>query len=182
MEKFGRVSKEYMVKQISEHFKNYPDFFVANFANISVQHIEKLRIDLKKRSSVYMVIKNAMFKRAMKESGKKIDSEQINALITGSCGVFFSKDDPSVISRLLVRFKKENETMRIRGGFVNGDIMSLDTIEHLAVLPSRDILLAMVAAGIKSPITGLAGLLSNLLRNLVGVMDAIRKEKSEREK
>lgn len=180
MEKFGRVSKEYMVKQISERFRNYPDFFVMSFTNIGVQHMEKLRISLKKHSSAYMVMKNAMLKRAMKESVKGFDSEQINTLITGSCGVLFSKNNPAAISRLLVNFSKDHETMKIQGGFVNGEMISLDTIRHFASLPSRDILLAMVATGIKSPITGLVGLLNNLLRDLVGVMDAICKEKSER--
>ena len=128
MEKFGRVSKEYMVKQISERFKNYPDFFVMSCANISVQHMEKLRIDLKKRSSVYMVMKNAMLKRAIKESRKDLNSEQINTLITGPCGVLFSKNDPAVISRLLVNFSKNHETMKIQGGFLNGEMISRDTI------------------------------------------------------
>ena len=179
MEKFGRVCKEYMIKEIVERFKDYPDFFITAFSRVNVGNTEKFRKALKKDLTTYMVVKNSLVKRAIEESGKDIDAEEIKAFVTGSCGVLFSREDPSAAARTLVNFSTDNEGFKIQGGFVNGETISLDVIKHLAVLPSREVLLAMAEAGIKAPISGFVGLLGNLLRNLVGVIHAIGEKKSE---
>lgn len=179
MEKFGRVCKEYMVKEIVERFKNYPDFFISTFSKVNVGATEKLRKSLRKDSALYMVVKNSLIKRAMEESEKDMDIEGMKGLITASCGVLFSKDDPSLVARSLVNFSKDNKDIKIQGAFVDGEAISVDVIKHLAVLPSREVLLSMVASGVKSPISGFVGLLGNLLQNLVGVIDAISKKRKE---
>ena len=180
MEKFGRVCKERIVNEIAERFKNYPDFIITNFSRVAVGNMEKLRKELKKTSAVYMVVKNSMLKHAIEQSGRDVNLlEEVKPFISGSCGVLFSKTDPAMIARSLVGFGKENEGLKIQGGFVNGEKISLDTIKVLAALPSREVLLAMAAFGIKAPISGFVGLLGNLLRNLVGVIDAISKQKGE---
>lgn len=178
-EKFGRVCKEYMVNEIVECFKEFPDFFVTTFSQISVSDMEQLRNALKKNSALYMVAKNSMLKQAVEKSGKGLNVDEISPFITGSCGILFSKTDVAVIARSLVDFSKKHEGLKIQGAFVGAELMPSDTIKHLAALPPRDILLAMAVSGIKAPISGFVGLLGNLLRNLVGVIDAIGKKKSE---
>lgn len=169
-----------MINEIVERFKNYPDFFVTTFSQIGVGDMEKFRKSLKKASAVYMIVKNSMVVRAIEESGRGINLlEEIKPLISGSCGILFSKDNPAVIARSLVNFSRGHEHLKIQGGFLNGERVSSDTIKVLAALPPRDVLLAMVASGIKAPISGFVGLLGNLLRNLVGVIEAISKKKSE---
>jgi large subunit ribosomal protein L10 len=179
MEKFGRTSKEYMVKEMAECFKNYPDFFVTSFSQVSVGDMEKLRKGLKKDSAAYVVVKNSMLKRAIKESGKDVDLKGILPFISGSCGILFSRGDSIAMSRTLVGFSKEHGNLKIQGGFMGGEEISLDTIRLLASLPTRDVLLAITANTIKAPISGFVGVLHNMLRNLVGVVEAIRKKKEE---
>ena len=178
MEKFGKISKEHMVKEIAEHFLNYPNFFITSFANMGVTEMEELRKSLKRNISSYMVTKNTMLKQAIKKSGINIKMEEITPSITGSCGVFFTKEDPVAASRILVGFSKNHDRLKIRLGFVNGETMLFDTIKFMATLPSREVLLATAFAGIKAPITGFVGILRNLLTNLVGVVDAISKKKT----
>ena len=134
---------------------------------------------LKKDSMKYMVVKNSLLKRAMEAANKDIDTEKAKTFLTGSCGVLFCKDDTSSAAKSLMEFSKGSETIKIQGGFIDGVLISPDTIKQLALLPSREVLLSMVAAGVKSPITGFVGLLGNLMRSLVGVIDAISKKKSE---
>lgn len=179
MEKFGRVCKEHMVKEIADHFKSYPNFFITSFSNIGVGEMEGLRKSLKRDVSAYMVAKNTMLKQAIKKSGIPVKVEDLDSSISGSCGVLFTKGDPVAISRLLVDFTKGHDKVKIRAGFVNGETVSLDTIKFMSTLPSRDVLLSMVMAGMKSPVTGFVGILRGLLSNLVGVVDAIGKKKSK---
>lgn len=168
-----------MVKEITERFKSYPDFFITTFSNIGVGDMENLRKSLKKDASAYMVTKNTMLKQAVKKSGISIKMEDIESSVSGSCGVLFTKGDPVSISRILVNFAKNHETLKIRAGFVNGETIFFDTIKFMSTLPSREVLLATAFAAIKSPVTGFVGILRNLLKNLVGVVDAIGKKKNE---
>ena len=179
MEKFGKVCKEYMIKEMVEYFREYPDFFLTTLSQVEVGNLDKFRKAAKKSSAVYMVVKNTLLKRAIEASEKNIDLKEISPFITGSCGVLFSKEDPAFAARSLVGFRKDNETFKIQGAFISGETVTLDTIDRLALLPPKDVLLSMVAAGIKSPISGFVGLLGNLLRSLVGVIDAISKDKSK---
>jgi len=178
MEKFGRISKEHMVKEIADRFKSYPSFFITSFSNIGVGEMEELRRSLKRDISAYMVTKNTMLKQAIKKAGINVKAEDLDPSISGSCGVLFTKGDPVAMSRLLVDFTKGHEKVKIRTGFVNGETVSLDTIKFMSTLPSKEVLLSMVLAGMKSPVTGFVGILRNLLSNLVGVVDAIGRKKS----
>jgi large subunit ribosomal protein L10 len=177
MEKFGKVCKEYMVKEIADRFKSYPNFFITSFSNTRVGEMEELRKFLKKNASSYMVTKNTMLKQAIKKSGVAIRPEDVESSISGSCGVLFTKEDPVATSRILVNFTKSHEKVKIRAAFVNGEMVSLDTVKFMSTLPSREVLLSMAISGIKSPVTGFVGILRNLLTNLVGVVDAIGKKK-----
>ncbi len=175
--KFGRICKEYMVKEMAEYLKEYPDFFVSSFSQIAVSEVEKLRKAFKRDSALFMMVKNSLLKRALEISKTDIDTERLSGFIKGSCGILFSKSDPATTAKKLVGFSKENETFKIQGGFISGETVSSEVIKHLATLPSRDVLLAMVASGIKAPISGFVGILGNLIRNLVGVLDQIRQKK-----
>jgi large subunit ribosomal protein L10 len=178
MEKFGKICKEYMVREIADRFKSYPNFFITSFSNVGVGEMEELRKSLKQDVSAYMVTKNTMLKQAIKKSGIHARIEDFETSISGTCGVLFTKGDPTAMSRLLMDFSKSHDKVKIRIGFVNGETISADTIKFMSTLPSREVLLSMTLAGMKSPVTGFVGILRNLLSNLVSVVDAIGKKKT----
>lgn len=167
-----------MVKEIADRFKSYPNFFITSFSNVGVGEVEELRKSLKKDISAYMVTKNTMLKQAIKKSGISARIEDLDTSISGTCGVLFTKGDPVAMSRLLVDYSRSHTKVTIRAGFVNGETVSLDTIKFMSTLPSREVLLSMVLASMKSPVTGFVGILRNLLSNLVSVVDAIGKKKA----
>lgn len=177
MEKFGKICKEHMVKEIADRFKGYPDFFVTSFSNVGVGEVEELRKSLKKDVSAYMVAKNTMLKQAIKKSGINVRMEDFDTSTNGTCGVLFTKGDPVAMSRLLINFSKNHDKVKVRAGFVNGETVSPDTIKLMSTLPSREVMLSMTIAGMKSPIVGFVSILRNLLSNLVGVVDAIGRKK-----
>ncbi len=178
MEKFGKVCKERMISEIADHLKAYPNFFITSFNEIGVGEMEQLRKSLKKDVSMYMVAKNTMLRRALKQSEISINTEDLSSAVKGACGVLFTKGDPVSVSRLIVDFSKNHDKVKIHAGFVNGETISLDTIKFMSTLPSREVLLSMTVSGMKSPISGFVGILRNLLSNLVGIVDAIGRKKA----
>ena len=144
---------------------------------LSSKEIEDLRAKLKKTSSNYLVVKNSLCKRAFSEIGIKGLDEHFE----GTCGVTFGESDPVIASKVLVDFAKENEKRLLRGGYVDGEVIAKSGIKELASLPSRDALLARLVGSLNSPISGMVGVLSGVLRKFVYALNAIKDKKESKE-
>lgn len=69
--------------------------------------------------------------------------------------------------------------MKVRGGLVEGQVISADDVKQMASIPSREVLLAQMLGSMMSPVSGFVMTLNGVLRNFVQVMDAIAKEKEK---
>jgi len=173
-EKFGIKTKKCMLDELKARLQNTPDFVITNYKGLSNLEIEKLRKSLNKNSSEYIVVKNALVKRAFSE----IDRGELGELIEGETGIGFTADILKA-SKALVDFRREFKALKVKCAFIDGKKEGSERIQYLATLPSREVILAMVLTYIKSPITGFVGVLGGLVRNFVCVVDEIRKKREK---
>ncbi len=167
-----------MVKELTDRIKEAKSIFITNPTRLTVPEIEKLRRKLKESSCVYMMVKNSISKRALKEARLATLIEYIE----GEVALALDKEEkPVEISKTLVDYAKDHEGFGIRGGFMDGEIISLDSIKELALLPSRNVLLTKLVYGMKSPVNQFVYILKGVLRDLVFVFDAISKSKEEKD-
>lgn len=174
-EKFGRICKERMIDEIVSRFEKRPNFIVTNYMGLSNQELELLRRSLRKTSSSYFVVKNAILKIVF----DKLKLEGPNQAVDGGVGISLSGEDVISTCRALVNFAKEHNKLQIKTAVFDGKGISLERIKELASLPTREVLLARVVGGIKSPITGFVNVLSGVLRKFVYVVDAIKTKKGQ---
>jgi len=177
MLKLGRRTRELMIKELTAQFKENNVVIVANFRNIDVNKIQKLKKPLLLSSTRFRVVKNSMARIAAKNSAMDF----MAPFFEGTCGVGFCSGDVVATSKIFVNFAKENENFKIRGASIAGEFISYDKIKELAVLPSREVLLAMTVRGIKAPISNFVGVLSNVAGSFVRVMDQIAKTRKNPE-
>jgi large subunit ribosomal protein L10 len=177
MEKFGRETRDLMFDELKRRFEENPNVFVTSFSNIKVTDLQGLRATLKDNSSEYMVVKNTITHRVLKE----LEQEDLLAMVNGMCGVVFVGDDPIATSKILVDFKKTHEGLDIKGGFFEGATVSLDKIKQLSALPPRPVLLGMVASAMCSPISGLVNSLAGVMRKFAYAINAIKEKKENNE-
>lgn len=175
MEKFGRKFKGIMVDEVAKIIKDNPYLFFVNFQKIPNSKTEKLRHALKKSSSDLKVVKKSVLKLALKKH--KLDS--LCDLAEDSSAITFAKGDPARTSKILYDFARVNENMVIKGGYVEGEILLVDRIKELALLPPRDVLLARVVGGMKAPISGLANVLRGNIQKLVYILNAVSKKEGK---
>ena len=168
----SRVSKDLIIKEVEKELKAHPIFFVTQHSTISGTSMDKLRAKLRQSKARYIVVKNSLGQKAFEKANMK----EIAGNFTGACGITFTSGDPVAPCKVLVDFAKENEAFKIQTGYLNGQIVSVDQIKALASLPSREVLLARVAAGIQAPISGFVQVLAGTLRKMVTVLDAIAKK------
>ena len=175
-EKFGISTKKLMVEEIKKGFSASGDLVITNCRGVASQKIERLRKDLKMSSSTYMVVKNSLVKRVLEE----LELSGLSEFIKDEVGIGFMGDVVEA-SKTLTAFSKNNNSFGICGGCIYGKITAAEKIKQLALLPPRNVLLAMALNGMKSPITGFIGVLKGLLRNLVYAISAIRDKRKNTE-
>lgn len=172
-EGFGRLCKERMVEEIASRFKERPNFIITSYMGSSVSDIELLRRNLKKTSSSYFVVKNSILKVIFDKIKLKDEISKIDS----GMGISLSGEDIISTCKILVTFAKDHEKFKIKGAIIDGKPVSIEKVKVLASLPPKDVLMAQVVGGIKSPITGFVNTLGGILRKFVYCIDAIKTSK-----
>lgn len=161
-----------MVKELEEALQ-HPCLVVTQFSKLSVKDIESLRRQLQPLESRYLVAKNSLSRLALRE----LKQDQLLEWVGGQTGFVVGEKDPIAISKILVKFVKDHETLKLRGGFLEGELMTEEGIRTLASLPSREALLGKAVFMIQSPISRLQGVLLGALRKLLVALQEISKQK-----
>ena len=168
-----RMAKEQTVQDITEKLQESVTAVITDYRGLNVAQATKLRNELREANIDYKVLKNTLTKIAAKNVGL----EGIDQYLEGPTAIAFSTEDPVAPAKILAKFAKDNKDLEIKGGVLEGKVVSLEQIKALADLPSREELLAQVLRGIQSPLTGMANVLAGPLRNMANVLGAVRKEK-----
>jgi len=172
-EKFAKLCKEKMVDEIVSRINEHPNFVITSYMGSSVADLEGLRKSLRKSSSDYLVVKNSILKVAF----DKLKLSEESSKIESGMGISFSGSDIIATCRALATFASTHDKFKIKGAIVDGKPLAAERVKVLASLPSKEVLLSRVFAGMKSPITGFANVLSGVLRKFVYVVDAIKSSK-----
>lgn len=140
---------------------------------LNVKTVENLRKALKAQNGEYLVAKKTLLKKALGDLG---NNEALDNL-SGSVGIALSYEDELVPASILSKFAKENTTLTIGGGILENKFILADMVKKLASLPSKEVMLGKLVGTLQAPISGFVGALSGNLRNLVGVLNAIKEKK-----
>lgn len=171
----ARPEKVAMVQEIAESLRNSESVVLTDYRGLDVKTITELRSQLREAGVSYKVVKNTLTSLAAKEVG----IENLDDLLAGPTAIAYGGDDPTAAARVLSEFSRRVPLLEIKGGVLKGQVIDPAGVKALGDLPSREVLLAQVLRGFQSPIAGLVNVLSGPARNLVYVLEAIRKQKEE---
>jgi len=135
--------------------------------------LSTLRQNLKDSNATLFVVKNSIACRALASIGR----EALVKMIEGPCGMVFVKDEPVAISKVLCKFSKEHQQLKLEGGLLNDKLLEVKDIESMSKLPSKQGLRAQVVMTLNAPISGLIFSLNQVLAKLVYCLEAIRQKK-----
>ena len=144
--------KEKEVKDLADKLKDAKIVLLTDYRGINVADVTKLRADLRKTSVEYKVIKNNIIKRALDTNGES----GLDSLLEGPTAIIYGNEDYLEPAKIIYNFSKENEFYKIKGGIIEGKVMTTEEIITLAKLPSRQELLAKLAGALLGNITKLA--------------------------
>jgi len=164
----SRQKKEELVAEYVQQLNESDAIFLASYSGLSVGEMEKVRSAMRQEETRLQVIRNRLFTLAAHEAGR----ESVAAMLMGPTLAVFCKGDPSSPAKTLSDLGKEYEALQVYGGIVGDSLLQAEEFEAVANLPPRDVLLSQVIAGMQAPISGLAGVLSGILRSVLYVLQA----------
>ena len=169
-----KEKKEQLISELSEKLRTSKSVVFTDYRGLTVEELEDLRNKLREQGIEFKVIKNTLFRIAVKEAGITIDE----SIIKGHpVAVAFSSDDEVAPAKISYEFASKNEKLGIIGGILEGKGINDIMIKSLAKLPSREELYAKIVGSLASPLSGLVNVLSGNTRNLVNVLNAIKNQK-----
>lgn len=168
-----RQAKEKVVEEIVEKLQNSVAAIITDYRGLNVAQATKLRNQLREADVEYKVLKNTLTKIA----ASRVELSDIDAYLEGPTAIAFSANDPVIPAKVLAQFAKENKALEIKGGILEGKVVTLEEVKTLAEMPSKEELLAQVVRGMQSPLVGMLNVLQGPLRNLVYVLNAVKSEK-----
>lgn len=125
---------------------------IVDYSGTSVADDTVLRKELREAGIEYTVIKNTLLKRAIAGT----DLEEISNVLEGTTAIAISKDDHTAAARILGKFADSHDNFKIKAGYLDGKAIDVATVESLAKLPTREVLLATVLGAFQAPMASFA--------------------------
>ena len=163
-----------VIAEIKDKLEKSSIAIITQYIGINVENVTELRRKLREENVDFKVYKNTLARRALDE----LDLSDVADLMEGPTAWAFC-EDPVTPAKVLKDFAKEVKFVSMCGGVLDGKLVTVDELNVLASLPSRDALLAQVVGTIAAPLRNLVGTLNAVPRNFVSVLDQIRKQKEE---
>ena len=164
--------KQAMVSEVSAKLKGAQSVIVAEYRGLDVGRVTQLRSKARKSGLYLRVLKNTLARRAVQGTPfEKLSDQMVGPLIYGI------SDDPVAGAKVLSEFAKENELFVIRGGAMPNTMMSEKDVKALALLPSREELLAKLAGTLQAPIAKLVRTMNEVPGKFVRALAAVRDAK-----
>ena len=145
-------AKKAEVKALAEKMKEAKLVLFTDYRGINVTDVTDLRTKVRNANGEYKVIKNNITRRALQEC----KFEGLDDALVGPTAVIMTNDDYLEPTKAIYEYAKSNENYKIKGGIIEGKVMTAEEITTIAKLPSRETLLSMLAGALLGNISKVA--------------------------
>ena len=166
-----KEQKNEILKDLIDKFSRSKAVVFADYRGLDVASVSELRGQLREGGAEAKVAKKTLMRLAAED--QKI-TDIPKEILDGPVAATFSYEDELAGLKILFKFSKENENLKLLGGVIDGKIIGKEEILQLAKLPGRDELLAKMIGSMNAPVSGFVGVLSNLVGGMVRVLDAYK--------
>ena len=142
----NKDKKKTYIEEMKSFFKKNSSVFVTHYQGLSVKQIEELRSEMRKHGILFKITKNRITKLALEGSKFK----KLENLFSGPTAIAFS-EDAITSAKILTRFAKKNTNLKIIGGIMEEEPLSLKDVEKIATLPTLDEARAKIVGILTTP-------------------------------
>ena len=164
--------KKAVVSEVSDAIASAQAGVLAEYRGLNVAQLTALRTEARNSGVWVRVVKNNLAKIVIKGS----DFECLSEHFTGPV-IFSASEDPVAVAKLMSKFAKDNDDLKITIGAMNGELMDESTIQNLSKLPGRDELIAKLIGTMQAPIQKMVTTLNEVPAKAVRTLAAVAQEK-----
>ena len=168
-----RPQKEQLVAAMEKSLVESKMAVLINFQGLKVKEIQDLKKKLREKGIGFQIIKNSLFKIALKNASLKIE----DSVLDQPLAIIWGLEDEVEPARLIVEFGKTTEALKIIGGIINKIYTDKSIIQQLASLPRRQELYAHLVGSLNAPMFRLVNVLQGNLRSLVYILKQYQESK-----
>ena len=151
----NRNEKAAVVSDVAAQAAKSQTLALAEYRGLTVDHLNKLRIEARAKGVYLHVLKNTLARRAVAGTQFECIAESmVGPLIYG-----FSEDAVAA-AKVIADFAKTNDKLVIKGGAYGGKALNVDAVKALASVPSKEVLLAQLLGLMQSPVSRFARVLA----------------------
>ena len=162
------------VEAIKELVKASRDVIFTDYRGLNVTQITDLRRALRERETEYRVIKNNYARLAMEQMELPFSDE----FLVDPTAMALVRADIGPVAKLLFEFVRET-TLKVKGGLVEGRVVTSADVEAISRLPGRDQLYAMLMGTMNAPLTNLLFAMNGIVTKLVRTVQAVADQKAK---
>ena len=169
-------SKKAAVDALAEKLQGATAAVFVDYKGITVAQDTELRNQFRAAGVEYTVVKNTLTRFA----ANKIGYNQFDELLNGTTSLACTTGDPIAPARIVCEFAKKNkDLLKIKGGIIEGSVLTAEELNAFGELPSKDALLSQVLGTFLAPITSLAVVLDQICKAQGGDTAAAAAETTE---
>lgn len=170
--------KQYKVDKVQELVQKLSEknnLIFTNYSGIKVSTLDVLRGKLREKGADYKVVKNRLFKRALKDAG----IVEVDDFLKGPIGVVFSAEDLGEVAKILKDFKKEEDKFSFSLGIMSNVVYNEEQINKIADIPSKEVLIAQIMSLLNAPASGIGMIANQVTSSLARGIKAVAEKNSQ---
>lgn len=172
----NRQEKSLVIDTLKNDFEKSHASFLVNFKGLTVAQLQKLRKELRGTDSSFKVAKARLVKIAAQDVAQ---TESLTPFLKEQIGVVFAFKDVPAVAKVLHNFAKQNEQCKLVAGCFESKALNEAAITRIALLPSREVLLAQLCGTLQAPIKGLVVALNQNILRLLWTLKQVSEKKQQ---
>jgi large subunit ribosomal protein L10 len=171
----NKEEKKELVAGLKDRFSSAKAVVLTDYKGLTVEEISEARSKFRESKIEYRVVKNTLAKIASDDTPIALARDRFE----GPVGVAIGFDDPVVVAKSVLEYAKVNEKFEVKCGVIEGSFLEASELKKIATLPSREMLLSMMAGAFSAPMSKLAAGLNATVARLGFALEALKSKKTE---
>lgn len=164
----SKARKNEVLATYSEWLKKSEAVILVEYTGVTMKNMDNIRAKIREAGGEFHVLKNTLARRAFTDSGMDFPQEYL----INSTAVSFAFTDPASTAKALSDATKGNEFIKVKGGFMDGQVLSADQVKALASMPPLPVVRAMLLGVLQAPAGKLVRTIAEPARGLAAVIKA----------
>lgn len=167
-----RAEKIERVAELKAGIEGSDALLLTEYRGLTVSDITELRRSLAEGGATFAVVKNTLMQRAAVDAS----IEDLEALLEGPTAVAFVTGDPVAAAKKVVDAAKKFPTLILKGGYMEGKVLSADEAKGLADLDSKEVMLSKIAGLLKGEMSRAASMLVSAQSKFLSLLEAYKEK------